>query len=303
MYNELLKTFLTVVDTGSFSKASQHLYISTVAVSKQINQLEDIVGVRLLQRSPRGVSLTTAGTFFAKQAQSFINTGNNIIRQTQQIADTSKVNIRVGSSLMRPAKLLLDQWAASPELAQKYDLSLVPFDDDPKSIDQVFQQLGNTIDLFVGPYNYSMPNYGDSSFFHLFDYPCECGVPITNPLVKKEQLTINDLNQQHFALLKKGLSPKLDQLRQQIKLKSPHIKIIDVDTYYDTDVFNQALNHDFLIETLPIWKNVHPGIVNKPIDWDITMPYGIIYSSNASQVVRKFIEKIGNQLREKNPLK
>ena len=51
MYNLQIKTFLKVVDLGSFNKASIELYISASAVIKQINALEKNLGLTLLNRT------------------------------------------------------------------------------------------------------------------------------------------------------------------------------------------------------------------------------------------------------------
>ncbi|WP_054761377.1 LysR family transcriptional regulator [Secundilactobacillus collinoides] len=61
MLSKETQTFLIVAETGSFSKASQQLYLSPVAVMKQINQFETDIGVPLFSRSKRGVTLTAAG--------------------------------------------------------------------------------------------------------------------------------------------------------------------------------------------------------------------------------------------------
>ena len=46
MYNHQLDTFIVVADSGSFNKAAEALFISPPAVIKQINLLEDSLGVR-----------------------------------------------------------------------------------------------------------------------------------------------------------------------------------------------------------------------------------------------------------------
>ena len=56
--------FARVVDAGSFSAAARAVDHSPSAVSKQIAQLEDKVGVRLLTRSKRGIALTDDGRLF-----------------------------------------------------------------------------------------------------------------------------------------------------------------------------------------------------------------------------------------------
>ena len=54
MYNPQLETFLCVAEAGSFNKAAERLYISPPAVIKQINLLEESLGVKLFDRSTAG---------------------------------------------------------------------------------------------------------------------------------------------------------------------------------------------------------------------------------------------------------
>ena len=61
MYNPQLDTFLCVVEAGSFSKAAEQLYISAPAVIKQINSLEASLGMKLFDRTHRGLVVTEAG--------------------------------------------------------------------------------------------------------------------------------------------------------------------------------------------------------------------------------------------------
>ena len=58
MYNPLLDTFIAVADCKSFTKAADKLYISPTAVMKQMNTLENHLNLKLIERSPSGVSLT-----------------------------------------------------------------------------------------------------------------------------------------------------------------------------------------------------------------------------------------------------
>lgn len=61
MYNPQLDTFLRVAEAGSFSKAAEEMFITAPAVIKQINLLEDGLGVKLFTRTHRGLLLTEAG--------------------------------------------------------------------------------------------------------------------------------------------------------------------------------------------------------------------------------------------------
>ena len=61
MYNPQLDTFICVVESGSFSKAAEKLYISPTAVIKQINSLEASLDLKLFSRTHRGLVVTDAG--------------------------------------------------------------------------------------------------------------------------------------------------------------------------------------------------------------------------------------------------
>lgn len=56
-----MKVFRSVVDCGSFARASAKLGISTTSASRHVSDLEQAIGVKLLHRSPRQISLTEAG--------------------------------------------------------------------------------------------------------------------------------------------------------------------------------------------------------------------------------------------------
>jgi DNA-binding transcriptional LysR family regulator len=64
-----LKTFVVVVELESFAQAALALGVSTPSVSKQINKLEEIVGLQLLVRTTRKMALTDAGARFYEQCK------------------------------------------------------------------------------------------------------------------------------------------------------------------------------------------------------------------------------------------
>lgn len=64
-----METFIRVVETGSFSAAARHLRVGQPAVSKTIAQLEGHLGVKLLNRSTRGLTPTEAGLGYFERAR------------------------------------------------------------------------------------------------------------------------------------------------------------------------------------------------------------------------------------------
>lgn len=71
-----METYVSVVETGSFSAAARRLDVGQPAVSKAIAQLEKRLGTRLLMRSTRGLTPTEAGERFYEGAQRTIADAN-----------------------------------------------------------------------------------------------------------------------------------------------------------------------------------------------------------------------------------
>lgn len=67
-----MRAFCAAVDLGSFGKAARLLHLSQPALSKRIQTLEELAGVRLLNRSPRGVEPTPAGTKLYPEARKML---------------------------------------------------------------------------------------------------------------------------------------------------------------------------------------------------------------------------------------
>ncbi len=71
----LLRAFVTVAETGGVSTAAARLARTQAAVSMQLRRLEDDIGQRLLDRSPRGVQLTEAGHRLLPYAHTILGAG------------------------------------------------------------------------------------------------------------------------------------------------------------------------------------------------------------------------------------
>ncbi len=65
---EDIETFLQVADTGSITQAAERLCVSKSVISKRIVRLEGMLGIALLHRSTRGVTLTDRGLAFSQRA-------------------------------------------------------------------------------------------------------------------------------------------------------------------------------------------------------------------------------------------
>ena len=295
MYNRELITFITVADQGSFLKAAKELYITPASVMNQMNKLESIIGAKLIERTNQGIYLTASGRSIYQDAKKLIEYADEAIEKARQLAASEQNIIRIGTSIMRPCKSLIDLLAEIDDGSLPFQIHIVPFDDNPASLDSVLSTLGNQIDCFVSPCN-SAEWQKQCSIFLLNKLPCRIAVPRKHRLAKKESLCWSDLDGETFMVLRRGDSSVLNQIRDDILENHPQISIADVPNFYDTSIFNECEQMNYLMETLDIWVDIHPSLVTLPMEWDYEIPYGIVYAKKPSKAVAEFIGTIQNKL-------
>lgn len=93
-----LETFLVVCRMNSFSKAAEKLFITPAAVKKQIDSLEDEVGVSLFIRKASGVTPTKAGEAFAAEADKILKVMQNSVETVRQVEKSQDYEIHIGHS-------------------------------------------------------------------------------------------------------------------------------------------------------------------------------------------------------------
>lgn len=91
-----LQYFLGVANELHFSKAAEKLFIAQPALSRQIQALEENLGVLLFERDKRNVKLTPAGEYLREEAALVISQLENISKRTQLIHTGEKGEIRIG---------------------------------------------------------------------------------------------------------------------------------------------------------------------------------------------------------------
>ncbi len=295
MYNRELITFITVADQGSFLKAAKQLYITPASVMNQMNKLESMISVKLVERTNQGIYLTSSGRSIYQDAKKLIEFADEAIKKARQLATSEQNMIRVGTSIMRPCKRLIDLLTKIDDGNLPFQIRIVPFDDDPAGLDSVLSALGNQIDCFVSPCN-STEWQKQYSIFLLSELPCRIAVPRKHRLSKKKSLCWSDLDGETFMVLRRGDSSVLNQIRDDILENHPQIRIADVPNFYDTSIFNECEQMNYVMETLDIWADIHPSLITLPMEWEYKISYGIVYAKNPSKSVKDFIKIVKDRL-------
>jgi LysR family transcriptional regulator, cyn operon transcriptional activator len=101
-----LRYLTAVVDHGSFTRAAQSLHVSQPALSQQIKELEDRLGVQLLDRSGRKIHPTDAGTVYLRYARRVMEDLDEAARAVRDVEDLSTGSLRVGVTTSVAAYLI-----------------------------------------------------------------------------------------------------------------------------------------------------------------------------------------------------
>lgn len=91
-----LRYFAALGKELHFAKAADKLFITQPALSKQVQQLEDELGVRLLERTKRNVKLTEAGKYFLNEAEFVINHLEQVTEGVRRKAEGEEGEVRIG---------------------------------------------------------------------------------------------------------------------------------------------------------------------------------------------------------------
>ena len=140
---ELLRTFLEINRTRHFGRAAEALFVTQAAVSSRIKSLEDILGVRLFDRSRREIRLTPEGGRLVQHAERQIAAWR-AARQDVSMAGSSE-QLVIGGSL-RLWDVMLQRWLHA--LRRTYpDLALIAESDTPDMLTR--KLIDGTLDVAI----------------------------------------------------------------------------------------------------------------------------------------------------------
>ena len=291
MYNPQLETFVCVVETGSFNKAAERLYISPPAVIKQINLLEENLDIRLFIRTHRGLQMTEAGKSFYQDAKYIIQYCKDSVTRARNAMQESEEIIRIGTSMMTPAQILVDLWPRLQEYCPDIKFRLVPFENTPENAREILGNLGQNIDVVAGIFDETMLQLRRCAGLEISRESICCAVSIHHRLAVKERLTVNDLHGETLMLMRRNWSHYVDMLRDDLRENHPEISIEDFD-FYDVTAFNKCENNNCVLMAIENWQYVHPLLKILPVDWGYTIPFGLLHSPEPSPMVSRFLKAV-----------
>src|ERR1700737_654328 len=91
-----LRYFLAVGEALNFTKAAAQLRVAQPALSRQVQDLEDEIGVDLLRRSPRGVTLTAEGRLFLEEVRELLKRADESVEKVRALVRGEYGELHIG---------------------------------------------------------------------------------------------------------------------------------------------------------------------------------------------------------------
>ncbi len=288
MYHPQLKIFISVADCGSFTRAADSVFLSPTAVMKQVNALEERLGMRLLERGARGVALTETGRSIYEDAKRLIAFSDEAVARAR--AGGAARELRVGTSLLNPCRVFLDLWLRVSGRMEGCALKIVTYEDERRGILGELEAVGTKFDFLVAACD-SIAWKRRVNFLQLGTYRICCAVPRSHRLAGRAWLTVEDLHGERVMLGARGDAPSVDRVRDELE-RHPSIRLEDTSRFYDVEVFNACERLGGVLLTLECWSEIHPSLVTIPVRWDFSVPYGLLYPLEPGPLARVFLRAL-----------
>lgn len=190
-----LHILLAVAQTGSMAKAASELAVSHPAVSRAIRDLEHTLGVQLLERNPRGVTLTACGRAMIDRSHAAFDELRQGVKDIESLADPTSGEVRIGTTPPLAASFLS---AVIDRLVKRHPRMAfhVIVDDSEKQRRNLSER---RVDLLIFR-NASMFADEELIFEPLFESPYVVAAGRKSPWVRRRRIALRDLGGEMWAL-------------------------------------------------------------------------------------------------------
>jgi DNA-binding transcriptional LysR family regulator len=227
-----LNVFMTVVQAGSMLKAAERLSTGQPNVSRSITELEHAVGVRLLDRHPRGVEPTAYGRALLDGGVAVFDGLREAIKNIEFLADPTAGEVRIGCTPLLASSFVS---AVVDRLSQR--LPRIMFGVTTGYVETLHRRLRDRdVDLLVTRRFGPLTEDDRLGFELLFDDMSVVATGARSPWVRRRRVTLADLANEPWVLpppesgigsiaMEAFRASKLDYPRTTVVTDSPHARM------------------------------------------------------------------------------
>lgn len=225
-----LRFFVELAKTEHMAKAAENLGISQPSLSYAIGSIEKELGVPLFEKDGRNIRLTNYGKIYLKYVKKSLDELDIGGEYISELLDVNRGHIRVGFTFTMGQDLIPCLISKFKEQKHTKDVS---FDFTQDITEKLVEQLiDDELDIVIS----SMPNIpgirDKVSISHLVDQEMLAAVPFSNPLAKKDSVTLKELSKYPMIYYSKksGLRSRLDDMFSEAGVE-PNIVMESVEDH------------------------------------------------------------------------
>ncbi len=231
-----LKVFVSVARNLSFTKASKELFISQPAISKHIQELESMYGVRLFNRKGSHITLTEAGKLLKLKSESIIEQYNQLAFEMHLLHNELVGELRLGASTTIAQYVLPPLLARFTERYPQVKISL--FNGNSQEIEQSLFRNELDCGLVEG-----ITRESNLKYTHFLRDELVVIVRDGHPLANKEELTMDEFRANGLVLRERG-SGTLDVFEKALSRLNIKLSMLNVQLFLgSTESIKLYLEH------------------------------------------------------------
>lgn len=182
-----LRYFVAVAEALNFTKAAAQLRVAQPALGRQVQDLEDEIGVDLFKRSPRGVTLTAEGKLFLEEAREILRRTNESVEKVRALARGDFGELHIGYAPSPSVEILPPALAAFKKAAPGVRIVLHDLGGD----ELIARVLDGSIELAITVAHPDDLAQG-VEFEPLHKYPFCVAMAPDHPFVRKKSITLEE---------------------------------------------------------------------------------------------------------------
>lgn len=285
-----LRYFVAVAEALSFTRAAETLRLAQPSLTRQIHNLEEELGVRLLNRTKNQVSLTEEGKSFLIDAHKLVKLSLESVKSVQRVSRGESVQINLGYLIKFNFNLLPTTLATFYQAFP--DVAVNLFDLTPAG--QLRALEARKIDLgFIG---LRPPATAQSNAVLAWECIAQHEIvvvlPADHPLASKSKILIKDLKPFFFVAMAEETHPGshawLSSLCQPAGFTPRILQDVELESGIMTFV---ADGLGVTLARAQIRKLAHPGVVFRPLAMAAKVGYWVAWhKENRSKSLSQYIE-------------
>jgi LysR family hydrogen peroxide-inducible transcriptional activator len=192
-----LRYLVAVADARHFGRAAERSFVSQPTLSAQLKKLEDYLGVQLIERAPKRVSLTAAGEEIVERARRILEAGDEIVELARGHRDPLAGRLKVALLPTIGPYLLPNVAGRLRKQLPRLELMLYEYQTDP-----MMEKLhSGEIDVGI----LALPVTVDGlDTCELYKEPFTVALPANHRLASRSSIKVEDLHDETLLLLEDG---------------------------------------------------------------------------------------------------